>query len=100
MAHANPFLVVYDNEREGVFAISVPGEATRPWVVEYVKSVIYELGYGEIEISLKNDGARELQELRRAVAASRSHPTVPIDVPTKASKDNGAMERAVRTWAG
>ena len=100
MAHANPFLVVYDNETEGVFAISVPSKATKPWVVEYVKSVIYELGYGEMKISLKSDGARELHDLRRAVAASRSHPTVPIDVPTKESKGNGAMERAVRTWAG
>ena len=58
MAHANPFLVVYDNETEGVFAISVPSKATKPWVVEYVKSVIYELGYGEMKISLKSDGAR------------------------------------------
>ena len=47
MAHSNPFLVVYDNETEGIFAISVPSKATKPWVVEYVKSVIYELGYGE-----------------------------------------------------
>ena len=86
MAHANPFLVVYDNETEGVFAISVPSKATRPWVVEYVKSVIYELGYGEMKISLKSDGARELHELRRAVAASRSHPTVPIESRPRSRK--------------
>ena len=100
MAHSNPLLVVYDNGTEGIFAISVPSKATTPWVVEYVKSVIYELGYGEMKISLKSDGARELHELRRAIAASRSHPTVPIDVPTKESKGNGGMERAVRTWTG
>ena len=65
MAHAYPFLVVYDNETEGVFAISVPSKATRPWVVEYMKSVIYELGYGEIKICIKSVGARELHVLRR-----------------------------------
>ena len=99
-AHANPFLIVYDNETEGVFAISVPSKATKPWVVEYVKSIVYELGYGEMKIALKSDGARELHELRRAIAASRSHPTVPVDVPVKESKGNGGMERAVRTWSG
>ena len=100
MARSHPFLVVYDNETEGVFAICVPSKATRPWVVQYVKNVIYELGYREMKISLKSDGARELHDLWQAVAASRRHPTLPIDVPTKESKGNGAMERAVRTWAG
>ena len=40
-AHSNPFLIIYDNETEGVFAISVTSKATKPWVVEYVKSIIY-----------------------------------------------------------
>ena len=100
MAHANPFLVLYDNETEGIFAISVASKQTKPWIVEWTKAIIYELGYGEIKIALKSDGARELHELRRAVAGSRSAPTIPIDVPTKESKGNGGMERAVRTWAG
>ena len=41
-----------------------------------------------------------MQELRRAVANSRTSPTVPMDVPVRESKANGAMEKAVRTWAG
>ena len=99
-AHENPFLVLYDNQTEGIFAISVPSKAIKPWIVEYVKGVVYELGYSEMKIALKSDGARELHELRRAVAGSRVHPTIPIDVPVKESKGNGGMERAVRTWSG
>ena len=71
MAHGNPFLIFYDNQIEGIFAISVASKATKPWIVKSVKDIIYELGYGEIKICLKSDGARELHELRRAVAGLR-----------------------------
>ena len=74
-AHENPFLVLYDNETESIFAIAVHSKSTKPWIVEYVKNVLCELGYGEIKIAIKCDQARELQELRRAAAGSRSSPT-------------------------
>ena len=96
----NPFLVLYDNETEAIFSIAVPSKAVKPWIVEFVKNVIHELGYGQLKISIKCDQARELQELRREVAATRTAPTVPIDVPVRESKANGGMERSVRTWSG
>ena len=65
-----------------------------------MKNIIYELGYGQVKIAIKSDRARELQELRRAIADSREAATVPIDVPARESKANGGMEKAVRTWAG
>ena len=99
-AHGNPFLVLYDNETEAIFAIAAESKSTKPWIVEFVKGVLYEPGYGELKIVIKCDQARELQELRRAVANSRAAPTVPIDVPVRESKANGAMEKAVRTWSG
>ena len=99
-AHRNPFLVLYDNETEAIFAVAVASKASKPWIVEHVKKVIYELGYDQLKIAVKCDGARELQELRRAIGNSREAPTVPIDVPVKESKANGGMERAVRTWTG
>ena len=92
--------MLYDNETEGIFAVAVASKATKPWIVEFVKNILYELGYGQLKIAIKCDGAKELQELRRAVANSRESPTVPIDVPARESKANGGMERAVRTWAG
>ena len=99
-AHQNPFLILFDNATEAIFAVAVPSKATKPWIVEFVKSVLYELGYGQLKIAIKCDQARELQELRRAVANSRTVATVPIDVPVRESKANGGMERAVRTWSG
>ena len=99
-AHRNPFLVLYDNETEAIFATAVPSKQTKPWIVEYVKNIIYELGYGQVKIAIKSDRARELQELRRAIADSRDAATVPIDVPARESKANGGMEKAVRTWSG
>ena len=85
-AHRSPFLVVYHNETEAIFAIAVASNSTKPWIVELVKSILYDLGYGQLKISIKCDGARELQELRGAIGNSRESPTVPIDVPARESK--------------
>ena len=62
-----------------------------------VQNVFYELGYGELNIAIKCDGARKSQDLRRAVAKPRTAPTVPMDVPERESKASGGMEKAVRT---
>ena len=43
-AHRNPFLVVYENETEAIFAVAVASKATKPWIVEFVKNILYELG--------------------------------------------------------
>ena len=99
-AHRNPFLVVYNNETEAIFAVAVASTSTKPWIVKLVKNTLYELGYGQLKISIKCDGAREIQELRRSIGNSREASTVPIDVPAIESKAHGRMERAVRTWAG
>ena len=57
-AHRNPFLVIYDNETEAIFAIAVPSKAVKPWIVEYVRNIIYELGYAEVKIAIKIDRAK------------------------------------------
>ena len=49
---------------------------------------------------MKCDQAPELKELRRQVSLKRSAPTVPIDVPVRESKANGAVENAVKRWQG
>ena len=65
--------------------------------------MIYEFGYGELKIAIKCDQAMELQELRRAVANSRTSPIVLMDVPVRESKANGGFEKpfvfAVRVGA-
>ena len=79
-AHSNPFLVVFDSDTEAIYAVAVPDKACRPWIVEYLHMITVELGYDCVKIAIENDGAPELKELRRLVAAKRSQPTVPLDV--------------------
>ena len=86
LAHRSPFLVVFDNETEAIFAVAVASKSTKPWIVEFVKKILYDLGYGQFEICVKCDGARELQELRRAIGNSRKAPTVPIDLPAREAR--------------
>ena len=99
-AHSSPFLVIFDGDTEAIYAVAVADKTPKPWVVDYVAKVIEELGYGGIKISIKCDAAPDLRALRRFVSAKRSSPTVPIDVPARESKANGAMEKAVRTLSG
>ena len=96
-APSSPYLIVSDNASEALYALAVPDKACHPWVVEYVYQVIEELGYGGTRIASKSDIALEL---RQQVAAKRSAPTVPLNVPVRESKANGAVENAVRRWQG
>ena len=96
----NPFLIMYDADSEAIYCLPVASKAVTEYVVYCVKSVIDELGYGDVRIALKSDAAAELQQLREQVRSLRRAPTTPIDVPVQESKMNGAVERAVRTWEG
>ena len=99
-AAGNPFLIIFDDHSESLFAVALASKEYEDWLAEYVKSVIDELGYAGVRIVMKHDNAKELVRLRREVTARRSAPTVPMDSPVKESKCNGAVERAVRTWQG
>ena len=72
----------------------------KPWTVDYVYSMIYELGCSGVPISMKCDAAPELREIRRQVAARSTTATVPIDVLVRESKGNGAVEKGLMTWQG
>ena len=82
-ALSNPFLIVYDADSEAIYGLPVASKAADNWVVYALKSIIDELGYESLRISIKCDAAPELQALRRKVGALRHAPTVPIDVPVK-----------------
>ena len=69
-------------------------------MVDFVVNVLSELGYAGVKVAMKHDKAPELLDLRRQVSARRAAPTVPIDVPVRESKANGAVEKAVQTWQG
>ena len=65
----------------------------------YVCNVLNELGYSGL-MWHKSGAAPELRKLKKLEAAKRSCPTVPLEVPARESKANGAVERAVGTWLG
>ena len=83
-----------------IYALAVAEKACKPWVVECVFNALSELGCSGVKVALKSDAARELCELKKLAAAKRSSSTVPLEVPIRESKANGAAERAVRTWQG
>ena len=57
MVDSNYFFVVNDHSAKGIFVISMPSKTTKPWAVECVTSVTYEVGYGEMQISLESGEA-------------------------------------------
>ena len=99
-AAGNPFLIIYDDHSESLFAVALASKEYHDWLAELVKSIIDELGYAGVRIVIKHDNAQELIKLRSEVTARRSAPTVPMESPVAESKCNGAIERAVRTWQG
>jgi hypothetical protein len=99
-AHENPYLIIFDNASEAIYAVAVASKSVEEWIVEYVVRVIGELGYGGTRVAIKVDNAMELQDLRRQVSARRAAPTVPLNAPVRESKNNGAVENAVRRWQG
>ena len=68
---------------EAVYAIAVAEAACKPWIVEYVFHALDGLGYSGVKVALKSDAAPELGELKKLVAAKRSSPTVPLEVPDR-----------------
>ena len=92
--------MVYDDYSGALFAVAVATKEYEDWLAEYLKAITVELGYGGARIAIKHDNAPELIRLRTELTSRRGAPTVPITVPVKESKNNGAVERAVRTWQG
>ena len=52
-AHVNPFLILYDNDTEAIYAVAVPDKSVRQWIVEYMFMIINELGYEGVKIAMK-----------------------------------------------
>ena len=99
-AAANPFLIIYDDHSGSLYAVAVASKQYEDCLADYLKAILDELGYAGTRVAIKCDNAPELVRLRAEVTARRQAPTIPIAVPVKESKGNGAVERAVRTWQG
>ena len=71
-----------------------------PWVVRAAHGFLNTLGYQSCKIAIKSDNEASIIAIRNALTRGREAATVPINVPVRKSKSNGAMERAIRTWQG
>jgi hypothetical protein len=58
-----------------------------------------EIGDSGSEVTLKSDQEPAILDLKREVGIKRQRETVMIESPVRDSKSNGAVERAVKTWA-
>ena len=83
-----------------MLVIALSSKEYKEWIAQYLVSFISELGYGGVRIAIKCDQAPELLKFRMQIAARMTAATVPINVPVKESKGNGAVEKAIRTWQG
>ena len=95
-----PVLVMHDNKNQSIKALPVQEKGATEITVKWCVSTLEEAGYAGQKVVLKSDQEASIVALKKAIAATREGETVPIESPVRESKSNGAMERAVRTWAG
>ena len=93
-----PSLVMFDDDKEALWAIGVEAKGPDEPIVKYVKGVLDQSGYEGQKITFKTDQEVAILALKKAVAAARLGETVPIETPVRASKCNGKMENAVGRW--
>ena len=93
-----PVLVMFDHSTEAICCVDHTG--VLPCVVKWCVAKLEAAGYTGKEITLKSDREPALMSLKRAVMATRTGITTPIESPVRQSKANGAMERAIRSWQG
>ena len=95
-----PVLVMYDSRTKATWCMMTDHKGAIPWVVKWCVAKLEEAGYTGKDITIKTDGEPALLDLKRAIMASRTGLTTPIESPVRQSKSNGSMERAIRTWQG
>ena len=92
-------LILYDSNRKGIWTMSVDKKGATPSSVKLVIDKLEDIGYSGSEVTLKSDQEPAILDLEREVGIKRQRETVTIESPVRESKCNGAVERAVKTWA-
>ena len=93
-----PTIVMVDHKSGGIWAIPVDNKGNNEPGVKGVVAALEEAGYSGTKVTLKSDQEELIMALQRAVCLARRADTVMIESPVRASKSNGKVERAVRTW--
>lgn len=100
-AQSNPYFILYDNETGTFKSYRTRRRGVVRWVIDALIKDLESMGYAQCKICIRCDRESSLLAIRRALIRKRKNvQTVPLDVPVRESKSNGAMERAIRTWQG
>ena len=91
-------LIVYDANRRGIWTLSVDRKGPSAAVVKWLSDKLEQIGYSEVDITLKSDQEPAVVDLKREIGVRRQASTAMVESPVRESKCNGAVERAVRTW--
>lgn len=97
-AQANPYLALYDNDTGAFKIYRTMKKGVVKWVIDAIIKDLESMGYASCKICIRCDRENSLLAIRDAVSKKRRAPTVPLDVPVRESKSNGAMEKSIRTW--
>ena len=93
-------LIMFDNVLETIWALPVTTKGPNKAVVDWCVSKLDEAGYRGQPITLKSDGEPAVTALGKAIAVARIGATPLIEAPVRESKGNGAVEAAVKVFAG
>ena len=100
-ANRHPIIVMHDKRSKAVAGIYAGKKGVVEWVGKWVTEVIEDWGYGNMSIIMKSDQENAIKALKKHVAEKRVNvETIMEESPKKDSASNGAVERAIRTWAG
>ena len=86
-----PTLVMYDDEKQSVWALGVRQKGANDATVKYCVETIDQLGYRGEKATFKADQEPSILSLKKTVSEARVSETVPIESPVRASKPNGIM---------
>ena len=72
-AHSRPYLIMYDNASEAIYAVAVPDKCAHDWIAEYAVRVIADLGYSET-MNIYRARSSELHPAFRVAPDSKLRP--------------------------
>ena len=86
-----PSLVMHDDGKKAFWAIGVAAKEVSEPIVEWVKGILDQSGYGGEKSTFKTDQEPSIVALKKAVPVARMGETVPIESPVRVWKSPGMM---------
>ena len=93
-------LVGFDDKQKGLWAMSVEAKGPTDSSTALLSGKVEDSGYNGVSITMKSDQGADIVLLKKAVSIKRQAETTMVESPVRASKANGQIERAIKTWQG